>query len=386
MTRMDELEKIIRRRKLDRVLVAGQANVRALTGVNCDNAILSIEVGRGGRPHVSLYTDFRYVPMVHRVAPQLKVRDIRNLGARGGTVPSCRRGTVPGRSEGGTVPGCIRLGYESSISHARFMTWQKLFSKATFVDISKDLAALRAVKTPDEIAALREAETLNCEIWEAVSRRFAAGMTERQMARIIKSLMIEKGDGEAFDTIVCVGKNAAECHHEPDDTVWNGREPVLVDMGVKLNGVCSDLTRNLAPGFLEPPKPPKLPEPPKLPKPSKPSKLYRQVYALVLEANRAAIAAAKPGMTGRQLDKVARDIIRKGGFGKCFGHSLGHGVGYEIHEAPYASKKGELRLKPGMLVTIEPGIYLEGNLGVRIEDLVLITETGCEVLSSSASK
>ena len=106
----------------------------------------------------------------------------------------------------------------------------------------------------------------------------------------------------------------------------------------------------------------------------------------MLKANEAAIAAAKPGMTGKALDKVARDVIKKGGFGKCFGHSLGHGVGYEIHEPPYAAKKGEMVLKPGMLVTIEPGIYLEDNLGVRIEDLILITETGCEVLSSIASK
>ena len=347
--RTGELEKIARKRKLGLVLVADQANIRALTGINCDNAILQLST-LDPQPSTSLYTDFRYVPMVHRVAPSLKVVDIRRFGAGN------RR---PRRFN--------RIGYESAISHARFLEWQKKFPKAKFVDISKDLAAIRAVKTPDEIAALRAAEKLNCEIWETARGRFKAGMTERQMARIIQKLMIEKGEGEAFATIVCIGKNAAECHHEPDDTVWNGREPVLVDMGVKLGGVCSDLTRNLAPGFL---------------KPSKPPKLYRQVYQLVLEANLAAIAAAKPGMTGRALDKVARDVIKRGGFGKCFGHSLGHGVGYEIHESPYASKKGDMVLKPGMLVTIEPGIYLEDNLGVRIEDLVLITETGCEVLSN----
>ena len=106
----------------------------------------------------------------------------------------------------------------------------------------------------------------------------------------------------------------------------------------------------------------------------------------MLEANLAAIAAAKPGITGRELDRVARKVLERGGFGKAFGHSLGHGVGYEIHEAPYASKKSKSVLKPGMTVTIEPGVYLEGNLGVRIEDLVLITETGCEVLSSYADK
>ena len=347
--RTDELEKIAKRRKLDLVLVADQANIRALTGINCDNAILVSRL-----PSPVLYTDFRYVPMVHRVAPKLKCRDLKRFEVT-------RRGAGTSRPR--------RIGYESSISHARFLEWQKKFPKAIFVDIAKDIAAIRAVKTPDEIAALRAAEKLNCEIWETARGKFKAGMTERQMARIIQKLMIEKGEGEAFSTIVCVGKNAAECHHEPDDTVWNGREPVLVDMGVKLNGVCSDLTRNHFNTEAQ-----------------RHRGLYGKVYNLVLEANRAAIAAAKPGMTGKQLDKVARDVIRKGGFGKCFGHSLGHGVGYEIHEPPYASKKGKMVLKPGMLVTIEPGIYLEDNLGVRIEDLVLITETGCEVLSADADK
>ena len=348
--RSDELKKIVTRRRLDFALVCGQANVRALAGINCDSAIL---VSSLQAP--VLYTDFRYLPMVRRVAPGLKAREIRGFGS------AKTRGA---RRKAG------RIGYESSVSHAKFLEWQRQFPKATFVDIGGDLAAIRAVKTPEEIAGLRAAEALDCEIWNAASRQFTAGMTERQMARIIRKLMIERGDGEAFDTIVCVGRNAAECHHEPDDTVWNGREPVLVDMGVKLNGFCSDLTRNLLPASSV----------------SRLPSLYRKIYRLVLEANRAAIAAAKPGMTGKALDKVARDVIRKGGFGKCFGHSLGHGVGYEIHEAPYASKKGDMVLKPGMLVTVEPGVYLEDNLGVRIEDLVLITETGCEVLSASAAK
>ena len=344
--RTGELRKIASRRKLDRILVAGQANIRALPGINCDNAVLAVSAGRAD---AAFYTDFRYVSMVHRVAPQLQCRDLRKLGAL-----NARRSPR-------------RIGYEAAIPHAKFLAWRKRFPRATFVDITKNLAAIRAVKTAGEITALRAAEKLTCEIWETACGRFRAGMTERQMARIVRQLMVERGEGEAFDTIVCVGKNAAECRHEPDDTVWNGREPVLVDLGVRLGGVCSDLTRNLVP--------------------KRASRTYRDVYALVLKANLAAIAAAKPGLTGRQLDGVARKVIREGGFGKCFGHSLGHGVGYEIHEEPYASqKKGDLILKPGMLVTIEPGIYLEGNLGVRIEDLVLITETGCEVLSAHAAK
>lgn len=355
MMRLDELEKLAKRRRLDAVLVCAEPNIRALTGVRCDNAVLHIstlpspnlQTSKRPNAQTSLHTDFRYVPMVHRVAPNLDCRDLKELKIRG-----------------------RRIGYESSIPHSQFLKFQKLAPRgATFVDVADDLLAIRAVKTPDEIAKIRAAEALTCAIWRTASARFRAGMTERDMARIIQKLMIEKGEGEAFGTIVCVGKNAAECHHEPDDTVWNGREPVLVDMGVRLGGVCGDLTRNLLPSGL-----------PNL----HPSKLYRQVYALVAEANRAAIAAAKPGMTGKALDKVARDVIAKGGFGNCFGHSLGHGVGYEIHEAPVASPKSDTVLKPGMCVTIEPGIYLEGNLGVRIEDLVLITETGCDVLSRGA--
>jgi len=349
--RTKELETIARRRRLDLILIAEPANIRAFTGLVCDNAVLTLQPipaactsRTSSTSHASLYTDFRYIPMVHRLAPQLKVCDLKRLGAG-----------VKAR----------RIGFESSLPHARLLRMQKRFPRATFVDVSENLAFVRAVKTPEEIDGLRAAERLTCEIWEEAKTLFRAGMTEREMARVIRHLMIDRADGESFDTIVCVGKNAAECHHVPDDTVWNGREPVLVDMGVKLNGFCGDLTRNLVP---------------------RQSRLYRQVYALVSEANRAAIAAVRPGLTGRQLDKVARDVIRKGGFGRCFGHSLGHGVGYEIHEAPYASRRDTTVLKAGMLVTIEPGIYLEDNLGVRIEDLVLVTETGCEVLSSFSEK
>ena len=331
-SRLAALRRIAARRRLDDVAVTDPANVMAFAGVKCDNAILTLD---------ALYTDFRYAPAVRRLAPGLKVRDI-----------------------GRFRPCGARIGYEGNISHSRFVALSKSARRSRFVDILRDLRMVRAVKAPGEIELLRAAERLDCEIWEEASRGFRAGMTEIDMARAIRALMAERGEGEAFETIVCIGANAAECHHEPDGTVWNGRDPVLVDMGVRLGGVCSDLTRNIVP--------------------RRASRLYSQVYRLVREANEAAIAAARPGITGRQLDAIARSVIRKGGFGRCFGHALGHGVGYEVHEAPTASRRGDETLKPGMVLTIEPGIYLEGNLGVRIEDLVLITETGCEVLSSSA--
>ena len=330
MNRLSELAKIAKKRRLDEVAVLSEANVRALTGVNCDNAVITTEF---------FYTDFRYTAAVRRVAPFLKVRDIKRVSLSG-----------------------KRIGYESSIPKKRFDELKKLAPRnARFVDISGDLDKVRAVKTEEEIARIEKAQKLNLEIWEKAKALFKPGMTEREMARVIKRLQIDLGDGEAFETIVCVGKNAAECHHEPDDTVWNGREAVLVDMGVKLNGVMSDMTRTLPPRRKSP--------------------AFARAYELVKEAHDAAIAAARPGMTAAALDKIARDIIRRGGFGKAFGHSLGHGVGYQIHEAPTISKKNRKTvLKPGMIFTIEPGIYLEDNFGIRLEDMVLLTDTGCRVL------
>ncbi len=339
-TRLAAFIEAVREKELDAALVFNQANVRSLTGIDCDNACLLVTRGKKGAK-VVFYTDFRYVPMVHRVAPELTVKDIKRISFTG-----------------------ARVGYESTITAARYLKLVKDHPKVEFVDIDGVVKALRAVKTADELDKLRAAEKLNDEIWADAQKAFKPGMTERDMARVIQHLMIERGEGEAFETIVCVGKNAAECHHVPDDTVWNGKEPVLVDMGVKLGGYCSDMTRNIVP--------------------ARPSRLYKKVYQLVLEANERAIAAARPGMTAAALDKVARDFLTKNGFGKAFGHSLGHGVGIEIHEMPWAARKQKTVLEPGMSVTIEPGVYLEGNLGVRIEDLILITEDGCEVISHSA--
>ena len=332
--RMDSLLRLANRRRLDQFLLCEPANVRAFTGVASDSAVVTRD---------AIYTDFRYLPAARRMSKGLAVRDIKRL-----------KGALP-RSAG------RRIGFESSIPHSRFLLLSGLFPRAKFVDISKELGEIRAVKTADEIAALCAAAKLSAEIWKEASGRFAAGMSELDMARAIRRLMVERGDGEAFQTIVCVGKNAAECHHEPDGTVWDGREPVLVDMGVKLGGVCSDMTRNIVP--------------------RRPTPRYRQAYDLVRRAHDAAIEAARPGITARQLDAVARNVIRAGGLGRRFGHALGHGVGYEIHEAPTVSKRCDMVLKEGMVFTIEPGVYVEGDFGIRIEDTVLLTSTGCEVIT-----
>lgn len=339
----------LRRRGISVALICGERNQKGLVGFGCDNGILCVgAASTSGK--IVFHTDFRYVPAAKREAPWLKVQDMGRLDLRG---------FMPAK-------GSFKVGFEGSVPTSRYLELQKIFGKrAKFVDVEKDVLMLRAIKTPEEIVKLADAEALNVHIWGQALKEFRPGMTEKDMQRIIRAWMNALGDGEAFETIVCVGANAAECHHVPDDTVWRKGEPLLVDMGVKLDGYCSDMTRCIRSS-----------------EPGPRGAKYNEVYDLVLSANRAAIAAVRPGITGRQLDAVARRIISKAGYGKCFGHALGHGVGLDIHECPVASRRSDTVLKPGMLVTIEPGVYIAGELGVRIEDLVLVTKDGCEVLSS----
>ena len=351
--RLDEVRAAAKKRRLDLFVLGNEFNVLSLTGVKSDNGVLVC----GASLHY--YTDFRYTVMAARVAPWLDTRDMWK--ASDGVAGLRAAAKLAG------VKSPKRIGYEGSMSSRRFLELRKAFPRARLVDFEREVQLPRAVKTPSEVARIEAAVALNDEIWSAAKKAIRPGMTEVEMQRIIRGLMVARGDGEAFETIVCAGANAAECHHEPDGTVWRSGEPLLVDMGVKLDGVCSDMTRCVGPKGRYALR-----------------SEYERVYDIVLKANLAGIAAAKPGMTGRELDAVARGVIKKAGYGKYFGHSLGHGVGYEIHEAPSASPLSDVVLKPGMLVTIEPGIYLAGKLGVRIEDLVLITETGCRVLSSSA--
>jgi Xaa-Pro aminopeptidase len=347
--RLADLVAKLCRRGIAAALVHGEANQKGLVGFGCDNGCLRVDADGSA----VFFTDFRYIPAAKREAPWLDVRDM-----------GCFRASDVRRPRDGK----FRLGYEGSIPASRYLALKRTFRSAELVDVERDLLLLRAVKTPDEIARVRAAVSLNDRIWGEVRREIRPGQTEKDIQRMIRARMNDLGDGEAFETIVCAGANAAECHHVPDGTVWRCGEPLLVDMGVKLGGYCSDMTRCIccAAG-----------------RRGAGRSCYDEIYGLVLSANRAAIAAARPGMTGRQLDAVARGIIRKAGYGRRFGHALGHGVGLEIHELPVASKRSDTVLKPGMLVTIEPGVYIEGDLGVRIEDLVLITEDGCEVLTAS---
>ncbi|HEX4125550.1 MAG TPA: M24 family metallopeptidase, partial [Tepidisphaeraceae bacterium] len=191
-----------------------------------------------------------------------------------------------------------------------------------------------------------------------------AGQSENYLAGLLIFELRSRGaSGTSFPPIVAAAANSSLPHYRPSETLVQRDQPLLFDWGAMFNGYCSDLTRTLMIGRV--------------------SAKMKQIYQVVLEAQQSAIQFLRPGVTTKQADTVARDIITRAGYGEFFGHGLGHGIGREIHELPTMRRiGGEEELRPGMIVTVEPGIYLPGEGGVRIEDDVLITHSGCEVLSS----
>ena len=188
-------------------------------------------------------------------------------------------------------------------------------------------------------------------------------MTEKEVAWRMEVAMREFGaDNISFDTIVAAGPNGAMAHHRADDTVIKAGEPIVIDMGAQVNGYCSDITRTVVVG--------------------EPDEMFHKIYSIVLGAQLTAINTVRPGLSGEECDALSRDVIARAGYGDNFGHSLGHGVGLAVHEKPRVGPNAEDVLKPGMVFTVEPGIYLSGWGGVRIEDIVVLGEEGATVLSN----
>ena len=221
---------------------------------------------------------------------------------------------------------------------------------------------LRRVKDEEELAAIEAASKLADEVWEWSVARGLAGRSEREVARAAEARIRELGGDPSFPAIVAAGPNGALPHAEPGEREIGRGELVVFDMGAMLDGYCSDGTRTYATGD--------------------PGEQGREVYAVVLEAQLAALEAVRAGEKGEDVDGVARKIIDAAGYGDNFGHGLGHGVGLQVHEAPRLSPRADDVLVPGDVVTVEPGVYLPGKLGVRIEDFVVVGEDGCRNFSS----
>ncbi|MEX1157589.1 MAG: Xaa-Pro peptidase family protein [Thermomicrobiales bacterium] len=226
---------------------------------------------------------------------------------------------------------------------------------------------LRIVKSESEIALLRKAFQITCAAFEQVAPTIQAGQTEWDVSWKIHQAFVELGaDGPSFPTIVAAGVHGARPHHEPGQRVIREGEPIVIDMGARYHGYCADLTRTVWVG--------------------EPDEKLREVYPIVAGAVEEAIERIQPGLTGVDMDSAARSYIEARGYGDAFSHGLGHGIGVRVHEGPSASKESRDVLAAGHVITVEPGIYLPEWGGVRIEDVVLITETGIEVLTTASKQ
>jgi Xaa-Pro aminopeptidase len=344
--RVKRLLALQKSQRIDACLLFTEVNRYYFTGLTTSNGILLTESASGP----AFYTDFRYLTMSKRQAPWLPCGKLW-------------RQTDEQAVLAGLGAEWKRIGYEGQLDAARFLRLKAALPQAEWVDVNDLVTELRAVKSPAEQAVLRAAAAANDRLFAEVLRAITPGMSEWEIRNLARRESDRLGQGEAFDTIACVGRNGAECHHHPDGTVLKRGQALLVDLGLKLDHYCSDMTRCVSFGA--------------------PTRLYRDLHSIVLEANLQAVRAIRPGVPCCDIDECARKHIAKAGYGAYFGHGLGHSLGLEIHETPSFSASCKTVLSPGMVLTVEPGIYLPGKTGLRIEDMVLVTRDGCEVLSQT---
>ena len=339
--RGDRLAALVAERELDCLLVTDLVNVRYLTGFGGTNGACVCGAGR----RVFL-TDFRYT---ERAEAEVEGWDVV-------TVADDWLGGIAERLSG-------RAGYEDQHMAVRTMRRleEKLADGVALEGAGGLVEKLRRVKDESELKAIAAAAELTDDVWRWSLERGLAGRSERDVASAAEARMRELGAEPSFPAIVAAGPNGALPHAEPGDREIGRDELVVFDMGAKLDGYCSDGTRTFATG--------------------EPGERAREVYELVFAAQEAALGAVRAGARGEDVDAVARELIAAAGHGERFGHGLGHGVGLEVHEEPRVSQRSEDVLEPGEVVTVEPGVYLPGELGVRIEDLVVVTTGGHRNLS-----
>jgi Xaa-Pro aminopeptidase len=345
--RAERLVELLPAEGVDLLLVTSLVNVRYMTGYTGSNGLALI-----GPDRRLFVTDFRYVEQAAaEVDPGYeRRRDQQELfDALEELLPE----------------GELRLGFDDTNitvrQHARLR--EQLPERIELVCAGGLIERLRVVKDADEIARIRTAAAVADAALAQILEQGLVGRTERELADALERAMRAQGaQRPAFDSIVAAGPHGALPHAQPRDVEVGTGEMVVIDWGAEVDGYCSDCTRTVATG--------------------EPSDEAREVYALVLAAELAGLDAVHAGAGGREVDAVARTVIEAAGHGEHFGHGLGHGVGAEIHEAPRLSMRSDDELQSGNVVTVEPGVYLPGRLGVRIEDLVVVGEQGCEILSS----
>jgi Xaa-Pro aminopeptidase len=357
--RIFQLQKKLKRKKVSALLVTHPGNRRYLSGYSpADHSIREssgvLLVPSRGTPY--LLTDSRFFLQAEEEAS-------------GFTVQLYSKGLVASLQKLLQKLGIKSLGFESDyILYSTFNRLDKMARKLRVKMVSLDglVEALRVIKTEEEIEKIRTSVRLNEEVFQKIFTQIQPGMSEREIALAVEREMMERGaDSPSFETIAAFGENAAKPHAIPSEKLLKPGETVLIDMGLVLDGYCSDMTRTFVVG--------------------KPDKIFADRLRIVRRAQQEAIKVIRDGITCREVDRAARRVIRDAGYGGFFGHALGHGVGLEVHEEPRLGSTSRKKLRTGMIVTVEPGIYLPDWGGIRLENMVVVRENGCEVLNTDVS-
>ena len=341
MTRCARLMEALKEKSFDAALIHRPENMRYLTGFTGEGFVFVC----GGE--TVIVTDFRYVEQASRQAPGLRVLSTDAQHPENSRVLELTDAHAVRRL-------AVERDYLSYDCH------EALRAKLPFVELGA-LASLpeelRLIKDADEIESIQKAAAIACRAFENILGRIHPGMTEKQVQIMLDYEMLSLGsEGNAFDTIAAAGVNGSLPHAIPSDNIIRSGNLLTLDFGAKVNGYCSDMTRTVAFGKISPE--------------------LREIYDLVYAAHMAALQAVRPGALCGDLDRIARDMI-DARYPGAFGHSLGHGVGLFIHEQPRVASQSQTVLLPGYVITIEPGVYIPGLGGCRIEDMAILTSDGC---------
>lgn len=324
-------------------IITSKPNIFYYSGFTSDDAVLFISHDKQ-----ILVTDSRYTVQAREQAHDFVYRDV----------------TEKWENIFADFKGYSFVYEEDNLSVGRFEKFKKYSKDADFKGGSMSINSPRMIKDKDEIEKIRAAEQLGDKAFEHILNFIKIGRTEKEVALELEFFMRKNGaSGLSFETIVASGVRSSMPHGVASDKVIEKGDFVTMDFGCVLDGYCSDMTRTVVMGVC--------------------SKRQREIYDVVLKAQLAGIAAVKEGAVSAEVDKAARDIITEAGYGKNFGHALGHSVGLEIHESPVLSPRADGKLVNGNIVTVEPGIYIDGFGGVRIEDLVAVSGTKCDNFTNS---
>jgi Xaa-Pro aminopeptidase len=348
--RLAKLREALTSEGLDAILITQPENRRYLSGFTGSAGVLLVS-----HDQAILATDFRYYEQVERQAPDFRLAKITDKFET--LLPELVHQV-----------GAKRVGFESAhLTVDQYQEWQKVAEGFELVPTKELVEKIRAIKDENELNKIREAIAVADEAYAHIVDFIKPGMTEKEVAWELEVFMRTHGAAKtAFDLIVASGPNGAMPHATVSERVIKTGEPIVMDIGAMVNGYNSDLTRTLCVG--------------------RPDSKFKEIYNIVLEAQLAAEQSIKLGMTGKQADSIARKVIEEAGYGDNYGHGLGHGVGLAVHEKPTLGRLSEDILQPGMVFTIEPGIYLPGWGGVRIEDMVVMREDRAQVLTQACKE